>query len=125
MALTDAFLAVCRTKVEALSELTAFRTAGALSDGSRAERFAQWSRLYSPGTDATSPASRLNDAIRNTVNAEADKYGAAGSGVLSAQERAIAVRTMQGEYVPAITKPLSGADELALLNAALDEDTLR
>lgn len=125
MALTDAFLAVCRTKVEALSELTAFRTAGALADGSRAERLAQWGRLYSPGTDATSPASRLSAAIRATVHAEADKYGAAGSGVVSAQERMIATATMQGEYVPAITKPLSGADELALLNAALDEDILR
>lgn len=125
MALTDAFLNVCRAAVDDLNELSAFRTAGALADETRAERRAQWSRLYAADTTGTSAADRLRGAIRATVNGQADTYGAIGSGVVGAMERETAYRTLIGEYVPEVARPTSDANELAALQAAIDEDTLR
>lgn len=125
MALTTAFLNVCRAAVERLPELATFRTAGALADETRSERRAQWSRLYAVDTTGTSAAGRLNAAILNTVHAEADKYGATGSGVLGPVDRQTAFSTIVEEYCPTVARPASDANELAALKTAIDEDTLR
>lgn len=125
MALTDAFLNVCRAAVDDSLELSAFRTAGALADETRAERRAQWSRLYAADTTGTSAASRLRAAIRGIVNGQADTYGAVGSGVVGLAERETAYATLIGEYVPVVARPTSNANELAALQSAIDEDILQ
>lgn len=124
MALTDAFLNVCRGVIANLPERSAFITAGTLANDTRAERSARWGRLYGTDATSTSVASRYRKAIRDMVNAEADKYATAGSGTVSPLERESAIRTLVTEFVPAVSKPKSSADELAALDRAISEEQL-
>lgn len=125
MPLTAAFLDTCRTRVVLLAEYAAYNTAGALADGTRAERTARWNRLYLEGSTGVSVANQLRKAIRSTVNAEADKYQTAGSGTVAPLERESAYRTLIGEYCPILTKQPSKAVELAEIKLAQDEELMR
>lgn len=125
MPLTAAFLTTCRAKVDALDELSAFRTAGALANSTRAERMARWGRVHATtDSNGTTVAYRLSKAIRDVVNAEADKYQTAGSGIINSSERESAFATIHGEYVPVIGRPTTTADEIATLTAAINEGIL-
>lgn len=121
MPLTTAFLTTCRAKVDTLDELSAFRTAGALTNDTRSERIARWGRVHATtDSNGTTVGYRLSKAIRDTVNAEADKYQAAGSGVINNNERESAYGTILGEYMPVIDRPTTNADEIAALTTAIN-----
>lgn len=120
MALTTAFLNTCRTAVGSLTELTTFRAALRVAQGSRrADRIAAWHAAYSPTTSGPSPAYNLRRAIRDTVNAQADIAGTLGQ-----LDRESAVRTVAAEFVPDFARPPSDDQEQAALEQLLREDTL-
>lgn len=125
MPLTDAFIATCRTAVGSLVELTAFNAAGVLANDTRAERTAQWGRLYQvTDADGTTAAYRLAKAIRDVVNAEADKYQTAGSGTVTATERESAYQTLAAECIPVVPQPPSDQSELSALTTATNTGIL-
>lgn len=108
MPLTDAFLATCRTAVEALPELATFRAAKAVADtATRAARVAAWHSAYD---GVTSPAYLLRRAIRDTVNAQAD---IAGNKTLLDRESAYG--TLSAQYAHQPDCPLTDAQEQAEL----------
>lgn len=122
---TEAFLTTCRSAVALLPELATFRAAGTVTDAStRAERRAAWHTRHSPVGSLPSLANRLRKTIRDVVNAEADKQAATGSGVVATADRESAYQTLIAEFVPIPDRPRSDPDELAALQAALDEDAL-
>jgi hypothetical protein len=119
MALTDSFLATCRVSINALSELTTFRTAQALTVHTRTGHAAAHNRAYGDGTSTPSPAYNLATAIRATVNALAD-----AAGTLGLLDRASAVTTLTAEYIPTPTRVTTAAEETAELEALYLEDSL-
>lgn len=121
MPLTTAFLDVCRGVIDDLAELSSYRSEGALADATRSEKVARWARLFEVDSTGTSEAQRLQNAIRGVVNAEADKYGTAGSGVVNASERESGYRTLVSEYMPAIPKPLTSAQAAAVWEQAVSQ----
>jgi len=117
VALTDAFLASCRSTIMASDELATFKDSLELADsGTRSDRTAAWVATY-VGTD--SPAMLLRQAIRGAVNAAAD-----ASGALGLLDRESACRTLSDEFVPTYPRPPLAAAEQAALEAALLEDQL-
>lgn len=108
MALTTAFLNTCRTSINSLSELSAFRTAlAAVGMGTRAERLAAWTAAYAPpATGGQSLAYQLRAAIRGVINAAAD----GGQGPL---DLASAYTTLSAEFAPDATKPNDAVQEAA------------
>ena len=117
MALTDAFLATCRVSINALTELTTFRDAAALTTHTRAGREAAYSRGYGSATSTPSPAYNLALAIRATVAALADANGALGL-----LDRESAVTTLTAEYLPTPDRPTSEAQETVEEAALMRED---
>ena len=120
MALSDAFLNTCRTAIASLPELTTFRASLATAlTGTRTARRAAWSATFSLGTGGSSPALGLRQAIRSTVNAQADS-----SGALGVLDRESAYRTLATEFAPDYSKPPSDAEESAALNLILQQEQL-
>jgi hypothetical protein len=105
MAISDAFMGSCRTAIGALSELTAFRAALAVTEHTPAGRRAAQLRAFG-GT--ASPAYALSRAITEAVNALAD-----ASGALGRLDRLAAVSTLAAEYLPTVVRPPSDAAEAA------------
>jgi hypothetical protein len=124
MPLTDTYTAACRLAVSRLPELTSFRSAGATSAETRAARTAQGSAQFANDSTGTSPAFRLRQAIRNTVNAEGDKHTTAGSGVITAADREATYQTLVAEFVPDVDPPISSDAEYAALEALIKEEYL-
>lgn len=120
MALTTAFLNTCREAVGQLAELATFRAALQLAQNARrANRIAAWHAAYSPTTAGPSPAYLLRQAIRDTINAQADI-----AGTLGPLDRESAYRTVVAEFVPTYPKPPTDEQEQAALEQLLREDTL-
>lgn len=119
MALTDSFLATCRVAINALPELTAFRTAVALTTDSLVGRRAAYGRAYGAATSTPSPAYDLARAIVDTVNAQAD-----AAGTLGLLDRGGAVATLTAEYLPPADRPNSEAEEEAEQLKLIREDQL-
>lgn len=118
MALTTAFLSSCRSSINSLSELSAFRTAlAAVGTGSRAERLAAYIATYEPTTTRQSLAYLLRGRIRGVVNAAAN----GGQGPLDLES---AYQTLTAEYVPTATKPPSDAEEAAALDQLIIQEQL-
>lgn len=125
MPIPTTFLDTCRIRILLTAEYAAFVAAGALAEPiTRASRDAQYGALYARGTDGTSVAGRLRQAIRDVVNAEADKHAAANANKITAAERESSYATLLGEYAPAVARPTPAADELSAFLAAAQEDSL-
>lgn len=124
MPVTAAYLAACRTAIENLPELTAFRAAGVVANDSRAERQRNWGRLYAVDLTGTSPADRLRIAMRKIVVAQAQRHATAGSGIVSLLERESTYRDFVTEYCPAVEKPQTNEQELAALETAINQGIL-
>lgn len=118
MATTAAFLATCRTAIEATPELSAFRTALlALGAASRAARPALWNALYDDAQAGHSPALRLRKAIRDAVNANAGES-------VTALERESTYRDFAAEYAPQYPRPTDAVTEKTELERLIREDQL-
>lgn len=117
MPTTAAFLPACRRRIEQSAEWGAFTAAAVLSDTSRAERRAQWGRLYS-GVNGPSLAILLRNEIRGVVNAQADIAAATGLGVVSPDEREAAYAALVAEYAPAVPRPADDGETYAALQRA-------
>jgi len=109
MALTDAFLATCRTAITALPELTAFRAARTpMTTGTtRATRLAAWQATFTP--PGSSPQYLLRVAMRSAIQSRAT--GAQGPLDLEA-----AYRTLEAEFSPDASRPLSDTEVKAIVD---------
>src|SRR5262245_32156839 len=110
MALSDAFLNTCRTRVLALAELTTVRTpvTTLAAADTRADQYSAWNTLYAPN----GLTSILRRAIRGVVNAEADLQATgSATGAVSTLERQSAVSTLESDFVPDHERPASDADD--------------
>ena len=106
MAVSDSFLATCRLAVQALPELTAFKSAlAALEQADDGAQQARWRAAYSDAQSGASPAYRLRFAIRGVIgnNATVDH---------SNQDRELAYRTLAAEVCPERQQPMTPDQEL-------------
>lgn len=116
MAVTEAFLASCRTAVEATPELTAFRAAYALYDAAtRANKSRYWRLAFDDAQAGLSPAYRLKKVCRETVLALADA-------TVTASERESAYRTLATQYVPDVPEPAPVEQEQAELQRLIIQE---
>lgn len=116
MAVTESFLASCRTSIELHPEFTAFRTAyTAFDTAPRAQKGAYWRLAFDDAQTGLSPAYRLKKVIRDVIAATADT-------TVSRTEREEAYRTLSSQYVPAVTEPKERAEEVAELHRLILED---
>lgn len=117
MAVTESFLATCRTAIELLPELTTFRDAYSSFDTcSRNDKGLYWHAAYGDAQSGLSPAYRLRAAIRETVRAN--------GGSVTAIDQESAYQTLVGQYVPNINKPIPADQEQAELQRILLEDLM-
>lgn len=117
MPVSATYLANCRTAINASAELAAMRTAGTLTTHTRAATDAQWAALHNKDSQGTSPVFRARQAVRDIVNAEADK-----TGNVAPEERESTYRTLVDEFVPRINQPRSIVEETIELRQILRED---
>lgn len=108
MAIADSFMASCRAAIGASAELTAFRSALAITEHTPAGRRAARERAFGAGVSTPSPGYNLSRLVTETVNALAD-----ASGALGRLDRLAAVATLTAEYVPTVARPPSDAAEAA------------
>lgn len=109
MPVTDAFLATCRTAIDALAELAAYRAALVPADSTTAAAMAAWVAVYRTGAPQTLHYQLLT-AIRAAVLANA-------TAAISTGEREQAYRTLSAEYVapiPAAPVSTSGSSSDAV-----------
>ena len=125
MAVTDAFIATCRTRVLASAQLAAYNAAGALANDTRAERVAQWGRLFNADSRGTSVAVRTRAEIRGIVNAEADILAATAGTVVGREERETLAATLIADYTPDLPRPTSDAVELANIQRIIEQGYLQ
>ena len=112
MPVTEAFLASCRTQIDADPVLTTYRTAYGLYDAaSQANKGVYWNLTFSDSS-GVSPAMALKQLIRGTVLSLADT-------TLNGLERESAYRTLSGEYVAQPQPPKDAATEMAELQQLL------
>jgi hypothetical protein len=114
MAVTDAFLAVCRTRINATTEKSAFATALTnLWNATRVNKGATWQAAFGDAQDGGSPAFRLHKAIREVVTAyNQEAANGAPYGNLAIQA---AINTLAAEYIPRPNRPLSKSERDAIL----------
>lgn len=118
MPLTDSYLAACRLVIQSLPELTAFRSALAVTEtATRADRVRSWHATYDDAQAGHSPAYRLRRAVRDVVNAQADAS-------ITLLERESAYRTLVTEVVPEMARPLTDEQETEAFEKLLREDRL-
>lgn len=99
MAVTESFLASCRTAIDLHPEVAAFRAAYALYDAaSRADKGRYWRLAFDDAQTGLSPAYRLKKLVREVIASLADA-------TVTPAEREAAYRTLGGEYVPAVPEP--------------------
>lgn len=119
MAVTEAFLASCRTAIEASPELAAFRTAYAAFDAApRSSKGRYWRAAFDDAQAGLSPAYRVKKLVRETVQALAD-------GTVTAMERETAYRTLAGQYAPSVREPQSTTEVAAELQRVIQEDRVK
>lgn len=119
MAVTEAFLATCRTAIERLPELTAFRTAYASYDQSPKSTKAQyWSAVFDNQATGASLHQLLKNQIRGTVTELARQNS------VTDLDREEAYRQLSAQYAPKPARPLSNAVESAQLQELLVQEML-
>lgn len=120
MAVSDAYLATCRARIDATAEKSAFTTAlTAFADAKAANRGAKWQACFSDAQAGLSPAYQLRKAIRDIVTA----HNGGDDGTYSALDVEAAVRTLCAEYVPSVKPPLTAQEEEAVLESLLERRT--
>ena len=109
MAISNAFLTTCRTAIDSLTELTAYRAAtAALDTAGELDKRAKWTLAYNDAQTGGSPALRLRMAIRSVVAGQ-------DLSALSIPERETAYQTLAGIYLRDDEKPPTPAEEVAAL----------
>lgn len=124
MPLTDGYLSACDTAIQNLAELTAFRTAATLADATQDEYRARWARVYELDTTGSSAASRLTQAIRSVVNAEAEKHQTNGDGIINVTERETAYQDFVATYAATIDRPDNLETEYEAFEEALKQEIM-
>lgn len=120
MPYTETFLSTCRASINAQPEVATFRTAfAAFETASHNSKGAQWVAVYSDAQSGMSPAYQLRKVIRDTTTALAISTGG-----ISPTEREEAIRTLCGQYVPDVTRPLTNEQEAAALQELLIQEQL-
>lgn len=118
MAVSDAFLATCRTQIAASAEYTAFRTAlTALGASARAGKPALWQALYGDNQAGLSPAYRLRRVVRDTVQANR-------TASTTPLDLEAAYRTLAAEYAPPARQPQNAEQEAAAFQDLLLQDQM-